>query len=131
MALLTREQILGADDLPTEDVDVPEWGGTVRLRTLTGTERDAFEASSVQQAGKVRRININNIRARLVALCIVGEDGNRMFSDTDIKALGAKSSKALDRVFDAASKMNGLSDEDVEKLAEGFGDAQSESATTA
>lgn len=130
MTLLTKDQILGAEDLTHEEVDVPEWGGTVRVRMLTGTERDDFEASCVQQAGKVRRVNIRNIRAKLVALCIVDATGNRVFSDTDVKALGAKSAKALDRVYDAACKLNGLSDEDVDKMAEGLGDAQSDSATT-
>jgi len=42
---LNKEQILRADDLKTEEVDVPEWGGSVRVRVLTGTERDAFESS--------------------------------------------------------------------------------------
>ncbi len=37
---LTGEEILGADDLPTEVVPVPEWDGTVIVRTLTGAERD-------------------------------------------------------------------------------------------
>ncbi len=45
MGLLTKDDILGADDLATEDVEVPEWGGCVRVRALTGTERDAFEAA--------------------------------------------------------------------------------------
>ena len=31
MALLGREAILGAVDLLHEDVDVPEWGGTVLM----------------------------------------------------------------------------------------------------
>ena len=37
MALLGRDQILTAQDLPTVDVDVPEWGGTVTGQpTLAG-----------------------------------------------------------------------------------------------
>ena len=38
--LLSKEQILAAEDLPHKDVPVPEWKGTVRVRALTGFERD-------------------------------------------------------------------------------------------
>ena len=38
--MLTREQILGLSDLPREEVRIPEWGGVVFVRALTGSERD-------------------------------------------------------------------------------------------
>ena len=44
-ALLTKEQMLAADDIKSERVEVPEWGGDVMVRGLTGTQRDAWEAS--------------------------------------------------------------------------------------
>lgn len=34
MTILTKQAILTAQDLKTEDVAVPEWGGEVRVRTL-------------------------------------------------------------------------------------------------
>ena len=43
--MLNREAILSSVDLPKELVSVPEWGGDLYVRTLNGTERDAFEAS--------------------------------------------------------------------------------------
>lgn len=45
MPLLSKTDILCANDLQTEDVEVSEWGGAVRVRSFTGRERDAFEAS--------------------------------------------------------------------------------------
>ena len=48
MTLLSKTAILCANDLQTEDVEVPEWGGAVRVRSFTGRERDAFEASMVR-----------------------------------------------------------------------------------
>jgi hypothetical protein len=35
MTLLSKSAILCANDLQTEDVDVPEWGGAVRVRSFT------------------------------------------------------------------------------------------------
>lgn len=131
MALLSRDQILKADDLKTEDIPVPEWGGDVRIKTLKGKERDAFEQSMVETKGGKQRQNLKNFRARLIAKCIVTEAGELMFSPPDIEPLGEKSAAALSRVFDACQKLNGFSESDVEELTEGFDDAPSESDISA
>ncbi len=112
MALLSKKDILTADDLPFEDVKVPEWGGTVRVRTMTGTERDAFEGETYTGKGA----NTVNMRARICARCIIGDDGQRLFEDRDMAELGAKSAASLDRVFAVAQRLNGFSDADVEVL---------------
>lgn len=106
MNLLTRDAVLESDDLPHKDVPVPEWGGLVRVRTLTAAERDAFEQSLA--AGDGDKANLANIRARLCALCMVDEAGGRLFTDDDAARLGAKSGQALDRVFAAAQSLNAM-----------------------
>lgn len=122
MALLDRAAIEAAEDIPTEDVHVPEWGGTVRLRGLTGAQRDAYEASVVEMRGETRRFKLQNLRARLVALCLVDDNGDRLFNDhAAVEKLGAKSAKALDMLFDKARRLSGLTEDDIEELAEDFG----------
>lgn len=107
--LLTKDQILEAVDLKTSEVKVPEWGGSVRVRTMSGADRDAWEASMVVvQPDGSRRANMESMRAKLVALTVVGEDGNPLFCLDDVARLTQKSAAALDRVFDAAQKLNGL-----------------------
>lgn len=129
MALLSREDIVNKDDRKYEDVEVPEWGGTVRLRSMSGTERDGFEAS-VANGPKGKR-NLTNLRARLVALCAVDENGRRLFSNSqDVIMLGNKSVAALQRLFNKANEMNGLTEKDVEELVEDFDVAPSEGSTT-
>ena len=110
---LSKDAILKADDLPRELVQVPEWGGTVWVRTMTGAERDAFEASVAASADTP---NLTNIRARLAVLCVVDDKGKRLFADADAEALGGKSAAALSRVFEAGQKLNGLTDSDVSDL---------------
>ncbi len=129
MKLLTRDAILQAEDLPTEDIEVEEWGGAVRVRALTGAERDAFEQSIVEQRGKSTRMNLRNIRAKLVALTVVDADGKRLFSDKDAELLGKKSAAALDRVFEVAQRLSGLSPEDMEELSGNSEEGQSEDFT--
>ncbi len=111
--MLTRDQILQCDDLPRERVSVPEWGGEVLVRTMTGADRDAFEASLVGRDGP-KESRLDNVRARLVALALCGEDGERLFDDADVAALGAKSARALDRVFAVAQRLNGIGAEQVD-----------------
>ena len=112
MGVLSKDAILGATDLPLERVEVPEWSGAVYLRTMTGAERDAFDAEVLSAPD--RHINA---RARLVIRVLVDADGNRLFADADAEALGAKSAAALNRLFDAACRLNGFGDavEDAEK----------------
>lgn len=113
MQLLTRDQILGVTTLKFEDVPVPEWGGVVRVSEMTGTARDAWEQSLVpSESGGAP--NIANIRARLVAQCVVGEDGKPLFTERDAAALGAKSAAALDRVAKVAQRLNGLTKDEVD-----------------
>ena len=117
MSLLSKTAILAAQDLQTEDVEVPEWGGAVRVRSFTGRERDAFEASMVRGDGRDRRVDLTNMRARLVGLTVIDESGQRLFTDEEADLLGAKSGAALDRVFAIAQKLNGLSGADVEEFS--------------
>jgi hypothetical protein len=114
--MLTKEQILRAKDIQTETVPVPEWGGDVLVRGLTGRERDEFEQGLVKGAGRKSQINLKLATARLCALSIVDEKGNRLFGDGDIMALNSKSSAALQRVYKTASRLSGLGDEDLEEM---------------
>ena len=129
-AFLSRDAILEAPDLAIVEVEVPEWGGTVRVRSLSGAERDAFEASCTKERKDGGRdFDPRNVRAKLVALTLVDENGLRMFQQDDVKAIGRKNAKALERIFDAATELNGLSGADVTSL-EGNSDGQSEDSSS-
>lgn len=115
---LTRDAILSADDSKFEIVEVPEWGegAKVRVRALNGTDRDAFEAAMIQQKGRDLVLKAENTRARFVAMSVVDHQGNRIFSNADVLALGKKSAAALDRVYQVAQKLSRFSEEDVQEL---------------
>ena len=114
---LNREQILAAIDCRLIEEHVPEWGGSVWLRTMTGTERDQFEAESLKRKGKDIEVNMANVRARLLAKTLADERGTRLFNDGEVLVLGAKSGDVLDRLYVAARRHNRLTKEDVEELA--------------
>ena len=126
MNYLTKSEILQAKDIQTEDVSVPEWGGIVLVRGLTGRERDSLEASMIEGKGKNAQVNLINLRAKLVARSIVDEAGKRVFEDADIPALAQKSAMALTRVYDVAQRLSGITPEDVDELTKNSEAAQSE-----
>jgi len=131
MSTLKRDDILKVQDITVEKVEVPEWGGDVYVKALTGTERDLFEASIIETHGQGKsRVRLENIRAKLVALSACDEKGERLFSAKDAEALGKKSAAALQRVFVVVQRLSGLTTSDVEELAKGlkenpFGDSPS------
>lgn len=128
---LDRGAILGALDIETEEVYVPEWRGWVRVRGLMGYERDAFEAELVRLRGPRGEVLMHNVRAKLVARSVVDEVGNRLFTDADIEALGQKSAAALDRIFEVAQRLSGVTKQAVEELAGNFGSGQTGGSTSA
>jgi hypothetical protein len=95
---LTRDQILAANDMRLTEVEVPSWGGTVLVRTMTAGQKDAFEAQQQKLGPKFAE----NVRARLVASVVCDAEGNLLFTEADVEALGKKSVAALDLVFNAA-----------------------------
>jgi hypothetical protein len=111
--VLSKDQILQADDLKRETVETPEWGGDVLLRELRGRERDAFEEGSLD---KHRNVSMTNMRARLVALSAIDEQGERLFNNKEAAQLGDKSATALNRLFEVCCRLSGITESDVDKL---------------
>jgi hypothetical protein len=118
MPLLTKEQILARKgELPRETLPVPELGGDVIVRALSAKERDDYEASSLRRKGNRFEQNLANVRARLVVRAVLNEDGSRMFTDDDADSLGEIIGSAIDRIYDKAAKLSGITKDDAEELA--------------
>lgn len=128
--LSSLSDLLGIDDRKVVDFEVPEWNISVKLRAMTGNDRDAFEAH-VTNGGKEGTVNVLGMRAKLVGACLVDADGNRLVPDGSEEKLGEKSAAALDRLFTKCMSLNGMTEEDEKKLVENFEDAPSEDSTTA
>lgn len=117
MPSLSRADILGRTAPAPVAVVLPEWdGATVFIRSISAGERDDYEGSMRQRAGKDYELNTRDARAKLVALCACDEQGQRLFADHDIPALTDLPAAPMDRLFEAAMKVNRLNREDVEEL---------------
>jgi len=130
--ILTKDDILQADDLKIEEVWSPEWKGVAIIMALSGMERDRLEESMFVGEGLDRKQTMENLRAKLVAASVIESKENpiRIFTQEDVVDLGKKSAKALDRVFSAVQKLNGMRAEDVEAMIANLGKGQSESSSS-
>lgn len=108
-----RDDILAAEDLPRELVPTPEWEPAVPkvwVRGLTGAERDAYEQGLLVSGRSGTRVKdrVDNIRAAFCVRIVVDENGERVFTDKDVAALGEKSGAVLDRIWDKGHELSGM-----------------------
>lgn len=117
----------------TQIVPVPEIeeGGEVIVQSMTGAERDKFEASlTIDQGKKGVKADLKNVRARMVAATVVDERGRKLFTPNDVEELGKTSAAALDRIFAVSRELSGMSEKDVEELAENLEETPTEDGTS-
>lgn len=111
MALIGRTQIDNAVDLKTADVEVPEWGGTVRLRELSSKERSLIEATTIGAKGQTLELRIEafkTLREKTVAAALIDQDGKRLYKDTEIAQLALKSGQIIERLFQKVQELSGM-----------------------
>ena len=89
---------------PREEVSLPEFGGSVWVRSMSAGERDRFE----EVHSKLKNIDY---RARLAVATMCDAEGNALFSESDIPSLSALPSNVFDRVLDVAHRLNGFGGE--------------------
>lgn len=127
--MLSKDQIKAIKDIRTEKVMVPEWeedeakkaDAFLLVRGLAGVERDEFESSMMESRKKGVKMNLTNMRAKLIVKSVVDEDGNPYFSERDLEWLGRKSAAPLDRLYSVAAQLSGISDADMEELEKNCG----------
>src|SRR5262245_58166648 len=116
-AFLTSEQILAAKDLEEEVIDVPEWGGQVRVRALSYADLRIIR----DKATKNGEFDLGVFEIEMVgAACI-----EPVFRKDQLLALPAKNRVPIARIVLRVSQMSGLfygvvSDEEVAGAAAGF-----------
>lgn len=126
----TAADILGADDRRMTRVEVPEWGGHVFVRSLSGTEKELFaQAVNTVRNGKAE-VNEIGLRARYLAVAICDEQKNPLFTLDQVEALGSRATMVLDRVWKAALDLNMDTEERREELLKNSKPDQSAGSTS-
>lgn len=104
--ILTRDAILAVDDRRFATVDVPEWGGAVRLASISAAKLLQYhEYAKSEDADHV---------AFMLSACIVNEKGEPQFTKDDLPRLAEKHPQVVIRLFREASSLNVLTAEAAE-----------------
>lgn len=106
MTLLKRDAILKSQDISTKDVEVKEWGGSIRVRQMTVAERNEFSRKASSE-------DKDKVGAWLVTILAVDESGVPMFTAEDIPELEKRNFHALDKVVQAILEVNSLGEKQV------------------
>lgn len=121
---LNKALILAAGDFKTEKVPVPEWGGDVYVKTISGFDRDQFEEGYSEQKMK-------NFRSRFLVLTLCDDKGERLFTDAEVVELSKKSSLVINRLFEKAWSLNAFTNEAIDELGNDSTVVPSDGSTSA
>jgi len=109
---LTLDQIKDADDLRHQDVPVPEWGGTIRVRALRLEEaRDIQKAALQGDEIDSLKVSLLTVQRGLVA---------PRLDEADMYLLAQKNAGLVMRVAELVNELTGGSPEDVARLIAQF-----------
>ena len=103
------DQIFAIDDIESELVTVPQWGGiTLLVKAMTAAARSQMIASAVENGGA---FNVNDLLPDMVIACTFDPGtGAQVFSPGDRDAILAKSAGAVSLISDAAMRLSGMLD---------------------
>jgi hypothetical protein len=115
--ILSRDEILAANDLPTEEVPTPEWfeDGAVLVRALSAAEWIAVGRQTMHKDGATDDESMLDLMIKIPALCIVDAHGQRLFTDADLDALGKKNPLPLKRIMDTVQRLSNLDGDEAKK----------------
>lgn len=118
---LTKDEILAADDLPFEDVTVPEWGNK-KVRVIGMNAADAQEYSSrlvsLDNKGRVRKLNLDTVMTTMLIRVLVDDKNRPLFTHQDVEALGRKSAVVMTRLFEVAQRLSAMGEKDQQEIKE-------------
>lgn len=116
----TAEEFLTSPalDRPKEDIPVPELGEgkVIPVWGMTPKERTEWEDRQSRLPKEKRTSHKMQIRQRWIVECCRDDDGKKIFTIGQIEQLGERSGFVVERLVNAALRLSGATDEDVEKL---------------
>jgi len=123
--VITREQLLEAARharIQRDKLHIPELGGDIWVRGMSGAERDEFEEGLRYRRGrKVGQTNLRNFRAKFAVKVVVDEAGTRVLQDQDATIFGQLPAGILDQIVGRSTELSGLSEEEIDNLGNDSG----------
>ena len=136
--VLSREALLAKQDLAVEWVPLDEEGGGVFVKEMSARERDAWEASMLEEhetdEGTTEyKTGFVDFRAKLAVRTCVDDKGSYLFLEEDAEELSKNmGAKRMEMIVNVAQRLNKISKkdrEDLEKKLKGKREKNSNSAS--
>lgn len=109
MSYLTLDQIAKAKDLETMDLEMPEWGGTIKLQSISAAKR--LELAALVSENKEKQASSITMIAKFAIKNSLVEP--KIESDDQVDMLLSKSASAIEKIVEAFNKLAGMSDEAI------------------
>ena len=126
--LLSVEDILHASDIREETVEVPEWGGSVRVRSFTKAQAQSIrERATLQRDTRNAKAGTLDVSHMELLMFIEGVVEPR-FSEGHLITLKGKSAVAIERVNKAIARLSGMDAQAVDQAEARFQEGAGETA---
>ncbi len=108
-----RDQIIAANDIKTELVEIPEWNVTILVKSMTGAERGQMLKAVTTKDGQV---DIGKaVSDVLIFTAHDPETEERIFTLADRDLLNEKSGSAIQRAAEVGMRLSGLMPESIDE----------------
>ena len=105
----TAADLLGADDIVTQEVPVPAWGKTFAIRKMPSGDWFAYHAESgwFTSGGDLGKLEFEKLQVLLVWYTVCDSRGQRLFTDrADIEKLSEKSMEGIRTLYNASLELS-------------------------
>ena len=112
MGLITSANaILTKDDFRYEVINVPEWGGDLRLKSLSGMER-----SQIIRMTQKQKDTADGVFEKCIIFAAVDNDGRKIFEDNEatLKVLQTKDAGVTQKIGQKVLEISGLTKDALE-----------------
>jgi hypothetical protein len=106
--ILTKKDILDVP-LRIKEVYIPEWDGIVYIQEMTALQIEQNGRFILKNNGQPDYGKAIQLPTITCVRQVVDQDGNRLFSERDIKELQQKQGGAISRISDAVRELSGQS----------------------
>ena len=115
MTIANRNALLKLCERRYIDLELTDAGITVRIQSLSEKEKSTYETRLIAKSGRgILRERLQDATRRLIALCLVDENNDRIFLDSDVDKIGELDSFVSSKIYDACQEHCGFNKGDIQ-----------------
>lgn len=100
-----------------EEVECPVSGFKLRIQSLMESELGKYDADTLTTKGAIRKSKLEDANRRLIVLCLVDDDGNRLLTDKQTHIFERWDSVDTKHLYKECAEHCGISEGDIEAMA--------------